>query len=73
MVRIPVVGLPISVFRTRNDRSLLNEILFTTLPQAPVALAEWRNDYNTVRPHSKLGGRTPAEIATPMLQPRSLL
>ena len=23
----------------------------------------WRHDYNTVRPHSKLGGRTPAEIA----------
>jgi putative transposase len=26
-------------------------------------LAAWRPDYNTVRPHSKLGGKTPAEIA----------
>ncbi|MDG5487808.1 integrase core domain-containing protein [Sphingomonas sp. BGYR3] len=26
-------------------------------------LAAWRHDYNTVRPHSKLGGKTPTEIA----------
>lgn len=26
-------------------------------------LARWQCDYNTVRPHSKLGGRTPAQIA----------
>ncbi|MGC6398961.1 integrase core domain-containing protein [Sphingomonas sp. FW199] len=27
-------------------------------------LAAWRRDYKTVRPHSKLGGKTPAEIAS---------
>jgi putative transposase len=26
-------------------------------------LAAWRQDYNTIRPYSKLGGRTPAQIA----------
>ena len=41
----------------------LNETLFTTLAHARAELAEWQHDYNTVRPHSKLGGRTPAEIA----------
>lgn len=41
----------------------LNETLFTSLLQARPMLATWRQDYNTIRPHSKLGGRTPAEIA----------
>jgi len=31
--------------------------------QARAVLATWRQDYNIIRPHSKLGGRTPAEIA----------
>ncbi len=30
-------------------------------------LAAWRLDYNTIRPHSRLGGRTPAEIAAQAL------
>jgi len=33
------------------------------MPHARFVLAAWRHDYNNVRPHSKLGGRTPAEIA----------
>ena len=41
----------------------LNETLFTTLAHARAELADWQHDYNMVRPHSKLGGRTPAEIA----------
>jgi putative transposase len=41
----------------------LNETLFTSLAHARSILAAWKHDYNTVRPHSKLGGRTLAEIA----------
>ena len=41
----------------------LNETLFTTLHQARVELATWRNDYNHHRPHSSLKGQTPAEFA----------
>ncbi|GFE93675.1 hypothetical protein DmAi_17340 [Acetobacter persici] len=26
-------------------------------------LADWREDYNTVRPHSQLDGRTPDQVA----------
>lgn len=44
-------------------RECLNETLFTSMAHARFVLAAWRHDYNTVRPHSKLGGRTPAEIA----------
>jgi putative transposase len=28
-----------------------------------MVLSLWQQDYNTVRPHSKLGGMTPAEFA----------
>jgi putative transposase len=41
----------------------LNEKLFTSLPHTLAMLAELQCDYNTVRPHPKLSGRTPAEIA----------
>ena len=50
-------------FNGRLRDECLNETLFTSLPHARAVLAAWRDDYNTVRPHSKLGGRTPAEIA----------
>jgi putative transposase len=41
----------------------LNDTLFTTLHQARVELASWRNDYNLRRPHSGLGWLTPSEFA----------
>ena len=39
----------------------LNEEIFDTLADARRTLALWRYDYNNVRPHSSLGGMTPAE------------
>lgn len=41
----------------------LNDTLFSTLHQARVELATWRNDYNHRRPHSGLGWLTPSEFA----------
>jgi putative transposase len=41
----------------------LNDTLFTTLHQARVELATWKNDYNHHRPHSGLGWLTPSEFA----------
>jgi putative transposase len=41
----------------------LNATAFTTLHQARVELANWRNDYNQHRPHSGLGWLTPSEFA----------
>ena len=43
----------------------LNDTLFTTLHQARVELAAWRNDYNHHRPRSGLGWLTPSEFAKP--------
>lgn len=41
----------------------LNETLFTSLRHARIELATWREDDNSVRPHSSLGGATPSESA----------
>jgi len=37
--------------------------LFVSLAHARWALAEWKDDYNTVRPHSGLGNLPPADYA----------
>jgi putative transposase len=50
-------------FNGRLRDEFLNETLFTSLAQARLALEEWRRDYNMVRPHSRIGWRTPAEQA----------
>ena len=50
-------------FNGRLRDECLNETLFTSLAHARFVLAAWQHDYNHVRPHSKLGGKAPAEIA----------
>lgn len=48
-------------FNARLRDELLNEEVFASLNEARRAIARWRHDYNTVRPHSSLGGRSPAQ------------
>jgi putative transposase len=50
-------------FNGRLRDELLNETLFASLAHARTALAEWRLDYNTVRPHSSLGNLPPVGYA----------
>jgi putative transposase len=50
-------------FNGRLRDECLNETLFTSIRHARIELAAWKEDYNTARPHSSLGGKTPAEIA----------
>ena len=50
-------------FNGRMRDELLNESLFFGLDHARSALAEWRQDFNTARPHSSLGYQTPAVFA----------
>lgn len=47
--------------RTRDE--LLNIEEFGSLLEARVVIEAWRIEYNTYRPHSALGGLTPAEFA----------
>ena len=62
----------IESFNGRLRDELLNETLFSSLTQAKTALASWRVDYNTSRPHSQIGWRTPAEFAATFPPRRAL-
>jgi putative transposase len=53
----------IESFNGRLRDELLNETLFTSLAHVREALAIWRDDYNTIRPHSALGNLPPAVLA----------
>lgn len=59
----PVQNAFIESFNGRLRDEFLNETLFTSLPQARIALEEWRRDYNEVRPHSRIGWLAPAVYA----------
>ena len=50
-------------FNGRLRDELLNETLFRSLSHARAVLDAWRTDYNTQRPHSRLGWLTPAAYA----------
>src|SRR5215211_855920 len=50
-------------FQGRLRDELLNETLFFGLDHARSVLARWVADFNTCRPHSALGYRTPAAYA----------
>ena len=53
----------IESFNGRMRDELLNESLFLDLDQARKIIAVWVADYNTTRPHSSLGYKTPAAYA----------
>ena len=66
----PVQNAFIESFNGRLRDEFLNETLFTSLAQTRASLEEWRRDYNTVRPHSRIGWLTPAVYAAAFsLQP----
>jgi len=47
----------------RSRDELLNITEFGSVTEAQVIVEDWRNEYNTWRPHSSLGGLTPTEYA----------
>jgi putative transposase len=59
----PTQNAFIESFNGRLRDELLNETLFTSLAHAREALAIWKDDYNTVRPHSAIGNLPPAVYA----------
>jgi len=59
----PTQNAFIESFNGRLRDELLNETLFGSLAHACEALSLWKNDYNTIRPHSGLGNLTPAAYA----------
>jgi len=66
------------VVRLLHKAECLNETLFSSLAEARMVLAAWRDDYNRVRPHSALANRTPEEfrnghlaLATALIVPQN--
>jgi putative transposase len=59
----PTQNAFIESFNGRLRDEFLNETLFVSLAHARSALADWMDDYNTVRPHSGLGNLPPADFA----------
>ena len=57
----PVQNAFAESFNGRFRDECLNENWFTGLGHARRVIADWREDYNTRRPHSSLGGMTPEE------------
>jgi putative transposase len=53
----------IESFNGKFRDECLNEQWFQSLSQARDCIAEWRKDYNEVRPHSSLGRIPPAQFA----------
>ena len=56
-------------FNGRLRDECLNETLFASLGHVRSVLRAWRDDYNHVRPHSGIGGLTPAGAARRLVQP----
>ncbi len=55
-------------FNGKLRDELLNREIFYTLTEAKVLIERWRQEYNTVRPHSSLGYRPPAPAAREQVQ-----
>jgi putative transposase len=65
----PTQNAYIESFNGRFRDECLNENEFITLTQARELIEDWRLDYNANRPHTALGGLTPAEFSRKLPQP----
>lgn len=58
-------------FNSRFRDELLDREVFTTLTEAKVLVGDYVRRYNTERPHSSLGYRTPSAFAAARIQPQN--
>ena len=68
----PMQNGHIESFNGRMRDELLNESLFMDLNQARKLISAWIADYNTARPHSSLGYKTPAAYAGTLTAPKGV-
>jgi putative transposase len=69
----PVENAFVESFNGKFRDECLNEHWFLNLAHAIATIEAWRVDYNTVRPHSSLGNRTPDQFARFSVGARRLL
>lgn len=63
----------IESFNGKLRDEFLNETVFSSLAEARLMLAAWKHDYNSNRPHSRLGWLTPSEFANRNVQDKQRL
>ena len=68
----PTDNAYIEAFNSRLRQECLNASWFMSMGDARTRIEEWRIDYNQNRPHSALGGLTPAEFADQINQARKV-
>jgi putative transposase len=68
----PIENAYVESFNGKCRDECLNEHWFVSMADAQITIEAWRVDYNTVRPHSALGGATPAHFAATSLGARRL-
>jgi len=59
----PIENAYVESFNGKFRDECLNEHWFLSVAEARTIVEQWRQDYNTVRPHGSLGQRTPAAYA----------
>lgn len=59
----PIENAYVESFNGKFRDECLNEHWFVSLVDAKAVIEAWRVDYNSVRPHSSLAGRTPDQFA----------
>lgn len=69
----PMENCFVESFNGRFRDECLNTHWFTSLRSAKSTIEFWRKDYNEVRPHSSLDGRTPAEYAAVFEKPETVV
>jgi putative transposase len=69
----PIENAYVESFNGTFRDECLNEHWFVSLADAKTAIESWRVDYNTVRPHSSLAGRTPNQFAALSVGARRLM
>jgi len=57
----PTDNALVEAFNSRFRQECLNEHWFLSLEDAQQKIEKWRIDYNTIRPHSSLGYKSPKE------------
>nr|WP_269744767.1 transposase [Leptospira kirschneri] len=60
----PTENAFIESFNGKMRNECLNENWFKNIEETRCLVEVWRNFYNSVRPHSSLGGLTPEEYLT---------
>jgi hypothetical protein len=57
----PAIDVLVEAFNSRFRQECLNQHWFLSLEDAITKLLAWQNEYNTERPHSALGYRSPIQ------------